>query len=203
MFKPHCTSCHKKLRKNDSTIMFGKANIWHENCYKQHLENNSQNAWSEEIARLEKVKKNLTRIANKILTSKSRWLDYSKILKEFYTNIISLKSIIDTNEGLNSNLIDRVKESLEKDLIKIIKLLISYSQLLEEYSFSKNELTLEKFKENNEDFFETFTDECIKLTNELKDIYDDLKSLQEKTQSNVRKEILKKIDDIPNRVKRF
>jgi len=203
MFKPHCTSCHKKLKKNDPIIMFGKSNIWHENCYKQHLEKNSQNSWSKEIALLKKVKKALTRIRNKILISKTRGLDYSKLLKEFYTNNILLKSIIETSEVLNIIPIDKMKESLEQSFKKIVKILIMYSQLLEEYSFYKTELTLEMFKENNFEVFETIIDECNELTDELMDIHDNLKSLEDKVQSNIRKEILKKIDEIPNRIKRF
>jgi len=55
MFKPNCTYCHKKLQKNDSTIQFGKSNIWHENCYREHLEKNIQNIWLREIRLLKKV----------------------------------------------------------------------------------------------------------------------------------------------------
>ena len=67
MFKPNCTYCHKKLQKNDSTIPFGKSNIWHENCYREHLEKSIQNVWLREIRLLKKIKISLKKVRKQML----------------------------------------------------------------------------------------------------------------------------------------
>ena len=203
IFKPNCTYCHKRLQKNDSTIAFGRSNIWHKNCYREHLEKNYQNVWLREITLLKKVKKSLNRVRNQILSVNSRELDFSKFSKDFDINIISLKSITDTCKGLNSIQKDGLVKSLEKHFKKMVKLLKSYKQLLKQYSSPKTELTLEQFKENNENVLETLRKQWIELADNLMDIHNSLKSSEKKTQSKIRKEIQKQIEEIPNRVKKF
>lgn len=203
IFKPNCTYCHKRLQKNDLTIVFGRANIWHKNCYREHLEKNYQNVWLREIRLLKKVKKSLNRVRSKNLSVNSRELDLNKFSKDFDINIISLKSIMDTCKGLNSIQKNGIKKTLEKIFKNMTKLSTSYSEFLGQHAFSKTELTLEQYKEKNKDALETLREKCIELTDNLMDVYNQLKSSENKTQSKIRKEIQKQIDEIPDKVKKF
>ena len=203
IFKPNCTYCHKRLQKNDLTIMFGKANIWHENCYGEHLEKTFQNAWFREIIILKKVKKSLNRLRSKILSVNSKALDFSKFSKDFDINIISLKSITDTCKGLNNIQKNGIMKTLEKLLENMTKLSTSYSEFLGQHAFSKTELTLEQYTEKNRDVLETLRKKCIELIDNLMDVHHQLKSLEIKTQKKIRNEIKKQIDEIPSKVTRF
>ena len=203
MFKPNCTYCHKRLQKNDSTIKFGRANIWHENCYREHLEKNIQNIWLREIRLLKKVKISLNKVRKQILSLGVIDLDFSKFSKDFDINIVSLKSITDTCKGLNNIQKDELEKSLEKYFKKMIILLKSYNKLLKQYSDSKTELTLEQFKEKNIEALENQREEWIELADYLMSVHNTLKSFENKTKIKIGEEIQKRIVNIPKRVERF
>jgi hypothetical protein len=203
MFKPNCTYCHKRLQKNDSTIKFGRANIWHENCYREHLEKNIQNVWLREIRLLKKVKISLNKVRKQILSLGVIDLDFGKFSKDFDINIVSLKSITDTCKGLNNLQKDELEKSLEKYFKKMIILLKSYNKLLKQYSESKTELTLEEFKEKNIETLENQREEWIELADYLMSVHNTLKSFENKTKIKIGEEIQKRIVNIPKRVERF
>jgi len=203
MFKPNCTYCHKRLQKNDSTIKFGRANIWHENCYREHLEKNIQNVWLREIRLLKKVKISLNKVRKQILSLGVIDLDFGKFSKDFDINIVSLKSITDTCKGLNNLQKDELEKSLEKYFEKMIILLKSYNKLLKQYSESKTELTLEEFKEKNIEALENQREEWIELADYLISVHNTLKSFENKTKIKIGEEIQKRIVTIPKRVERF
>ena len=203
MFKPNCTYCHKRLQKNDSTIKFGRANIWHENCYREHLEKNIQNVWLREIRLLKKVKISLNKVRKQILSLGVIDLDFGKFSKDFDINIVSLKSITDTCKGLNNLQKDELEKSLEKYFEKMIILLKSYNKLLKQYSESKTELTLEQFKEKNIEALENQREEWIELADYLISVHNTLKSFENKTKIKIGEEIQKRIVTIPKRVERF
>jgi hypothetical protein len=203
MFKPNCTYCHKRLQKNDSTIKFGRANIWHENCYREHLEKNIQNVWLREIRLLKKVKISLNKVRKQILSLGVIDLDFGKFSKDFDINIVSLKSITDTCKGLNNLQKDELEKSLEKYFKKMIILLKSYNKLLKQYSESKTELTLEEFKEKNIETLENQREEWIELADYLMSVHSTLKSFENKTKIKIGEEIQKRIVNIPKRVERF
>ena len=203
IFKPNCTYCHKRLQKNDSTIVFGRSNICHENCYREHLEKNYRNAWLREITLLKKVTKSLNRVRSKNLSANSGEFDLSNFSQDFDINIISLKSITDISKGLNSIQKNGIKKTLEKIFKNMTKLSSSYNEFLGQHAFSKTELTLEQYKEKNKDVLETLREKCIELTDNLMDVHNQLKSSENKNQSKIRKEIQKQIDDIPSKVKKF
>ena len=203
MFKPNCTYCHKKLQKNDSTIPFGKSNIWHENCYREHLEKSIQNVWLREIRLLKKIKISLKKVRKQILSLGILDLDFSKFSKDFDFNMVSLKSITDTCTGLNNIQKAELEESLEKYFKKMLFLLKSYNNLLKKYSEIKTELTLEQFKIKNKEALENQRDEWIELADYLMSIHDTLKSFENKTKIINEEEIRKRIDEIAKKVKRF
>ena len=203
MFKPNCTYCHKRLQKNDSTIPFGKSNIWHENCYREHLEKSIQNVWLREIRLLKKVKISLKKVRKQMLSLGVLNLDFSKFSKDFDFDMVSLKSITDTCKGLDNIQKDELEKSLEKYFKKMLILLNAYNKLLKQYSDSKKELTLEKFKEKNKKELENQRDEWIELADYLMSVYDTLKSFENKTKIKIGEEIKQKIEDIPNKVKKF
>jgi len=200
-FKPHCSYCHKKLQKNDSTIKFGKSNIWHENCYREHLGKNLQNVWLREIRLLKKVKISLNKVRKQFLSIGVLDLDFCKFSKDFDINIVSLKSITDTCKGLNNIQKDELEKSLEKYFKKMIILLKSYNKLLKQYSDSKTELTLEQFKEKNKEALENQREEWIELADYLISVHNTLKSFENKTKIKIGEEIQKRIDAIPDKVK--
>jgi len=203
LFKPNCTYCHKKIQKNDSTIPFGKSNIWHENCYRKHLEKNIQNIWLREKRLLKKVKTSLNKVRKQLLSLGVLDLNFSKFSKDFDINLVSLKSITDTCKGLDNI----QKYELEKFLVKYFKkmtsLLKSYNKLLKQYSDSKTGLTLEQFKEKNKEVLENQREEWIELADYLMSVHDTLKSFENETKIKIGEEIQKQIDAIPKRVKRF
>jgi len=203
MFKPNCTYCHKKLQKNDSTIPFGKSNIWHENCYREHLEKSIQNVWLREIRLLKKIKISLKKVRKQILSLGILDLDFSKFSKDFDFNMVSLKSITDTCTGLNNIQKAELEESLEKYFKKMLFLLKAYNNLLKKYSEIKTELTLEQFKIKNKEALENQRDEWIELADYLMSIHDTLKSFENKTKIINEEEIRKRIDEIAKKVKRF
>ena len=203
MFKPNCTYCHKKLQKNDSTIPFGKSNIWHENCYREHLEKSIQNVWLREIRLLKKIKISLKKVRKQILSLGILDLDFSKFSKDFDFNMVSLKSITDTCTGLNNIQKAELEESLEKYFKKMLFLLKAYNNLLKKYSEIKTELTLEQFKIKNKEALENQRDEWIELADYLMSIHDTLKSFENKTKIINEEEIRKRIDLIAKKVKRF
>jgi len=203
MFKPHCTLCHKKLRKNDLTIVFGRSNIWHEICYLEHLEQNFQNAGLREITMLKKVKKSLSRVRSKILSLDSRKFDLSKFLKDFEINIISLKSITDTSKGLNIIEKNGIKKNLKEIFKNMTKLIVHHDEFLDQHKFSKTKLTLEQFQENNEDVLEALREKWIELADSLIDVHNKLRLSENKNQRKIRSEVQKQIDEIPERVERF
>ena len=203
IFKPHCTTCHKKLRKNDLTIVFGKSNIWHERCYREHLNINYQNAGLRENTLLIKVRKSLSRIRSKISSINSIDFDVGNFLKNFDINIISLKSITVTTKGLNIIQKNGIKINLEDIFQKMKKIISSHNNFLEEYTFSKTELTLEQYKENNIEFLEGLKEKWSELADSLMDVHNKLKLSENKNQSKIREEIQKRIDEIPKKVKRF
>ena len=203
MFKPNCTYCHKKLQKNDSTIHFGRSNIWHEKCYREHLEKNIQNVWLREKRLLKKVKISLNKVRKQILSLELLYLDFSKFAKDFELNMVSLKSITDTCKGLDDIQKDKIEKFLEKYFKKMTILLKSYNKLLKQYSDSKTGLTLEQFKEKNREVFEQQREEWIELADYLISVHNTLKSLENKTKIKIGEEIQKQIDEIPKRVKKF
>jgi len=203
MFKPNCTYCHKRLQKNDSTIPFGKSNIWHENCYREHLEKNIQNIWLREIRLLKKVKVSLNKVRKQMLSRGVLYLDFSKFSKDFDIIMVSLKSITDTCKGLNIIQKDEVEKSLEKYFKKMMILLKSWNKLLKQYSDSKKGLTLEQFKEKNNESLENQKEEWIELADYLMSVHNTLKRFENKTKIKIEEEIQKRIDEIPKKVKRF
>jgi len=203
MFKPNCTYCHKKLQKNDSTIPFGKSNIWHENCYREHLEKSIQNVWLREIRLLKKIKISLKKVRKQILSLGILDLDFSKFSKDFDFNMVSLKSITGTCTGLNNIQKAELEESLEKYFKKMLFLLKSYNNLLNKYSEIKTELTLEQFKIKNKEALENQRDEWVELADYLMSVHDILKSFENKTKIINEVEIRKRIDEIAKKVKRF
>ena len=203
MFKPNCTYCHKKLQKNDSTIQFGKSNIWHENCYREHLEKKIQNIWLREKRLLKKVKVSLNKVKKQILSRGVLDLDFSKFSKDFDIIMVSLKSITDTCTGLNIIQKDELEKYLEKYFKKMMILLKSCNKLLKQYSDSKKELTLEQFKEKNNEALENQKEEWIELADYLLSVHDTLKSFENKTKIMSEEEIQQTIEDIPKCVKKF
>jgi len=203
MFKPNCTYCHKKLQKNDSTIQFGRSNIWHEKCYREHLEKNIQNVWLREKRLLKKVKISLNKVRKQILSLGILDLDFSKFAKDFEINMVSLKSITDTCKGLDDIQKDKLEKFLENYFKKMTILLKSYNKLLKQHSDSKTGLTLEQFKEKNKEVFEHQREEWIELADYLMSVHNTLKSLENKTKIKIGEEIQKQIYEIPKRVKRF
>jgi len=203
MFKPNCTFCHKRLQTNDSTIKFGRSNIWHESCYREHLNINIQNAGLREITLLRKVRKSLSRIRSRILSVNSKDFDVGNFLKNFDNNIISLKSITDTTKGLNIIQKKGIRKNLEHIFQKMEKLVSFSNNFLEEYTFSKTELTLEQYKEDNIEFLEGLKEKWIELADSLMDVHNKLKLSENKNQSKIREEIQKRIDEIPKRDKKF
>ena len=201
MFKPNCTYCHKRLQKNDPTIQFGKSNIWHENCYKEHLEKNIQNIWLRETRLLKKVKVSLNKVRKQILSRGVLDLDFSKFSKDFDIIMVSLKSITDTCKGLDNIQKDELEKFLEKYFKKMMILLKSYNKLLKQYSDSKTGLTLEQFKEKNKEALENQREEWIELADYLMSVHNTLKSLENKTKIKIGEEIKQRIDDIPDKVK--
>ncbi len=203
MFKPNCTYCHKKIQKNDSTIPFGKSNIWHENCYREHLEKNIQNIWLREIRLLKKVKVTLNKVRKQMVSRGVLYLDFSKFSKDFDIIMVSLKSITDTCKGLNIIQKDELEKSLEKYFQKMMILLKSCNKLLKQYSDSKKELTLEQFNEKNNEALENQKEEWIELADYLMSVHNTLKSFENKTKIKIEEEIQKRINEIPKKVKRF
>jgi len=203
MFKPNCTYCHKRLQKNDSTIQFGRSNIWHENCYREHLEKNIQNIWLREIRLLKKVKVTLNKVRKQMLSRGVLYLDFSKFSKDFDIIMVSLKSITETCKGLNIIQKDELEKSLEKYFKKMMILLKSWNKLLKQYSDSKKGLTLEQFKEINNESLENQKEEWIELADYLMSVHNTLKSFENKTKIKIEEEIQKRIDEIPKKVKRF
>ncbi|MCJ7614488.1 hypothetical protein MUO71_06995 [Candidatus Bathyarchaeota archaeon] len=202
MFKPNCIYCHKKLQKNDSTVQFSRSNIWHENCYREHLEKNIQNVWLREKRLLKKVKISLNKVRKQILSLGILDLDFSKFSKDFEFNMVSLKSITDTCKGLDNIQKDKLEKFLEKYFKKMMILLKSYNKLLKQYSDSKTGLTLEQFKEKNK-VLENQREEWIELADYLMSVHNTLKSFENKTKIKIGEEIKKQINEIPKRVKRF
>ena len=203
MFKPNCTYCHKRLQKNDSTIQFGRSNIWHENCYRYHLEKNIQNVWLREKRLLTKVKISLNKVRKQMLSMGILDIDFDKLSKDFDFNIISLKSITDTCKGLNIIQKDELEKSLEKYFKKTIILLKLYNKLLKQFSDSKTEKTLEQFKKKNIEAFENQREKWIELADYLISVHNTLKSFENKTRIKIGEEIQQKIEDIPSKVKKF
>lgn len=62
---------------------------------------------------------------------------------------------------------------------------------------------MEAFNEQNKYVLEDLKKKWAELANNLMEVNDKLKSFEKKTQNKIRKEIQKKIDEIPKRVKRF
>jgi len=203
MFKPNCTYCHKRLQKNDSTIQFGRSNIWHENCYRKHLEKNIQNVWLREKRLLTKVKISLNKVRKQMLSRGVLDIDFGKISRDFDFNIISLKSITDTCKGLNIIQKDELEKSLEKYFKKMMILLKLYNRLLKQFSDSKTEKTLEQFKQKNIEALENQREKWIELADYLISVHNTLKSFENKTRIKIGEEIQQKIEDIPSKVKKF
>jgi hypothetical protein len=203
MFKPNCTYCHKRLQKNDSTIQFGRSNIWHENCYRHHLQKNIQNVWLKEKRLLTKVKISLNKVRKQMLSMGVLDIDFGKFSKDFDFDIISLKSITDTCKGLNNIQKDELEKSLEKYFKKMIILLKVYNRLLKQFSDSKTEKTLVEFKQKNVEAFENQREKWIELADYLISVHNTLKSFENKTKIEIGKEIQQKIEEIPNKVKKF
>ena len=201
IFKPRCPHCQKEIRINDSVIEFEKLNILHETCYRVILECRYQEAWRREIDFLKQVNNWLTGSRDQLKSGNSLSLKFYKFLGPFDRTIILLNRVTDACKALNMLQRDRLKKSLKKSFKKMNSLANCYTQFLKQGIDSKIEQ--DRFTEENKEVLEDLKKNWIKLANNLMNVHNILKSCENKAKAKIRAEIQKKIDEIPNKAKRF